>query len=66
MTCRAMGCSLCPHALFSQARSHMSAKSGNVVILKDIHNLATRAQAATDKSKALEDAIQELKKSSGW
>ena len=47
-------------------QQHMSAKSGNVVILKDIHNLATRAQTATDKSKALEDAIQELKKSPGW
>ena len=47
-------------------QQHMSANSGNVVILKDIHNLATRAQAATDKSKALEDAIQELKKSPGW
>ena len=24
MTCRVMGCSLCPHALFSQAQSHIA------------------------------------------
>ena len=34
MTCRVTGCSLCPHALFSQARSHITKyaiKIGNIM-----------------------------------
>ena len=44
---------------------HVSAKSGHVVLLKDIHNLANRSQAATDRSKNLEAAVQELKRVPG-
>jgi len=46
-------------------QQHISAKSGQVVLLKDIHNLANRAQAGTDRNKDLEVAIQELKRAPG-
>ena len=34
----------------------MSAKTGHVVLLKDLYNLANRAQAATDRSNDFEAA----------
>ena len=36
MTCRVTGCSLCPHALFSQARSHIMLTLDETKIKEDI------------------------------
>ena len=44
-------------------QQHIASKSGHVVVLKDIHNLANHTQ--TNKSKDFEAAIQELHKSPG-
>ena len=44
-------------------QQHIASKSGHVVVLKDIHNLANHTH--TNRSKDFEAAIQELHKAPG-
>jgi len=44
-------------------QQHISSKNGQIVLLKDIYNIANHPQ--TDRSKDFEAAIQELQKAPG-
>ena len=43
----------------------MTAETGKVIILKDIHNVSAGVDARADKSKDLLEVVKELKKAEG-